>query len=60
MGGKQMEGDNAERRKLARAAREAGRRPSEVGVTLGASKRRQGAASGMTRQQRLDRYAHPS
>jgi len=38
MSGKQMEGDNQRRRALARQAREQGRRPSEVGVTLGADK----------------------
>ena len=54
MGGKQMEGDNAERRKLARAAREAGKAPSEVGATLGASKQRQKASGDMTHQQRVD------
>jgi hypothetical protein len=54
MGGKQMEGDNAERRRLARAARDAGMRPSEIDATLGASKQRQRAASGMTHQQRID------
>ncbi|MBO4208806.1 DUF2267 domain-containing protein [Micromonospora echinofusca] len=35
---KQMEGDNKRRRALARQARERGRRPSETGATLGASK----------------------
>lgn len=39
--GKQMEGDNTERRKRAAAARDAGRTPSEEGVTEGASKQRQ-------------------
>jgi hypothetical protein len=43
--GKQMEGDNTERRKFARAARDVGKRPSEVGATLGASNERQKAAS---------------
>jgi hypothetical protein len=38
MSGKQMEGDNQRRRTLARQTRERGRRPSETGVTLGASK----------------------
>jgi hypothetical protein len=52
--GKQMEGDNTERRKLAKAARDVGKKPSAVGATLGASKQRQQAASGMTHQQRLD------
>jgi hypothetical protein len=43
--GEHMEGDITERRKLARDARDAGARPSEVGATLGASKQRQRAAS---------------
>jgi hypothetical protein len=51
---KQMEGDNTERRKLAKAARDAGKKPSEVGATLGASKQRNTASSDMTHQQRLD------
>jgi pterin-4a-carbinolamine dehydratase len=38
MSDKQMEGDNERRRALAREARERGLRPSEAGVTLGASK----------------------
>jgi hypothetical protein len=54
MGGKQMEGDNTERRKLAKEARDAGKKPSEVGATLGASKQRNEADAGMTHQQRLD------
>jgi|GEM_PF-3123105 Pterin-4a-carbinolamine dehydratase len=36
--GRQMEGDNQRRRALARQARRRGRRPSEVGATLGADK----------------------
>ncbi|MBW3608098.1 MAG: hypothetical protein KY463_07040 [Actinobacteria bacterium] len=36
--GKQMEGDNKQRRKAAREAREAGDSPSEHGQTTGASK----------------------
>ena len=38
--GKQMEGDNKQRRKAAREAREAGDLPSEHGATTGASKQR--------------------
>ncbi len=38
--GKQMEGDNRERRKRAREARDDGRQASEDKVTLGASKQR--------------------
>jgi hypothetical protein len=38
--GKQMEGDNRERRRKAREAREEGKRPSEVGATTSASQQR--------------------
>jgi hypothetical protein len=41
MGGKQMEGDNRERRKKASEAREQGKAPSEEGATQGASKQRE-------------------
>ena len=54
MGGKQMEGDNNERRKLAKDARDADRKPSEVGATLGASKQLNKSSRKMTHQQRLD------
>lgn len=54
MGGKQMEGDNTERRKLAKAARDSDKKPSEVGATLGASKQRNEADADMTHQQRID------
>jgi len=43
MSGKQMEGDNEQRRTRARRARERGHTPSEEGVTLGASKQREHA-----------------
>ena len=36
--GKQMEGDNRQRRKKAKEAKEEGQSASEAGVTLGASK----------------------
>jgi hypothetical protein len=39
--GKQMEGDNRQRRKLARAARLRGKLPSALGETTGASKQRE-------------------
>jgi hypothetical protein len=52
--GKQMEGDNRERRRLAKAAREEGKKPSEVGATLGASKQRAEADDDMSHQQRID------
>lgn len=54
MAGKQMEGDNVERRGLARAARRRGKKPSAVGATLGASKQRNRAQPGMTHQERID------
>ncbi len=40
MVGKQMEGDNRQRRSKGRLARKRGRLPSEEGVTTGASKQR--------------------
>jgi pterin-4a-carbinolamine dehydratase/uncharacterized protein (DUF2267 family) len=41
MSGKQMEGNNEQRRTRARRAREQAQAPSEAGVTLGASKQRE-------------------
>jgi hypothetical protein len=52
--GKQMEGDNAHRRKLAREAREEGKKPSESGATLGASKQTAKADASMSHQKRID------
>lgn len=52
--GKQMEGDNRERRKHAREAREEGKSASEIGATLGASKQRAEADAGMSHQEKLD------
>jgi hypothetical protein len=52
--GKQMEGDNRERRNKAKQARREGKTPSEVGATLGASKQRNEAEENMTHQERLD------
>jgi D-alanine-D-alanine ligase-like ATP-grasp enzyme len=54
MSGKQMEGDNKERRKMAKEARDEGSRPSEVGATLGASKQRTKADADATHQEKLD------
>lgn len=51
--GKQMEGDNRQRRKAAREAREAGDRPSEHGATTGASKQRAHAAGDGDHDERL-------
>ncbi len=52
--GKQMEGDNQERRKMAKEARDAGKQPSEIGATQGASKQRAEASAKKTHQQKID------
>lgn len=54
MGGKQMEGDNEARRAKAKEARDAGKQPSEVGATQGASKQRNEAQPDMSHQERID------
>lgn len=54
MGNKEMEGNSRQRRAAARAARKAGKRPSEEGVTLGSSKQRVKAAENLTQQERVD------
>ncbi len=52
--GKQMEGDNRERRKKAKEAREAGKSASEVGASLSSSQQRTEADKKMTHQEKLD------
>ncbi len=54
MGGKKMEGSEEQKRQAARAAREAGKDPSEVGATTGSSKQRQESARRHTHQQKVD------
>jgi hypothetical protein len=55
MGGhRSMEGDETQRRKAAREARAQGKRPSEVGATLGASKQTKQANSNASHQERLE------
>ena len=54
MGGKQMEGDNRERRSKAKEARDQGKRPSELSSTLGSSKQREEAAPNDDHGERLD------
>ena len=54
MGGRKMEGDEAQKQAAAREAREQGKRPSEMGATTGASKQHADAKPGMSHQQRLD------
>ena len=51
---RKMEGNEEQRRKMARKARQQGKRPSEVGATLGASKQRTEASKGMSHQEKLD------
>jgi hypothetical protein len=51
---RQMEGDSEERRRKAREARRQGKRPSEMGATLGASKQRKEAKRSASHQERLD------
>lgn len=54
MAGKQMEGDNRQRRAAAREAREQGRSASEIGGSSGASQQRSKADADMTHQEKLD------
>jgi hypothetical protein len=49
-----MEGDNQQRRRAAQEARRKGLRPSEVGVTLGASKQREETKRSASHQERID------
>jgi hypothetical protein len=54
MAGKQMEGDNRQRRKAAREARSLDKEASEVGASSGSSKQRTEADEKATHQERLD------
>jgi hypothetical protein len=49
-----MEGDNEQRRRAARDARTQGKRPSEVGATLGASKQRKDAPKKASHQESME------
>ena len=49
-----MDGDNEQRRAAAREARNEGKRPSEVGKTLGASKQLKSAKQGASHQEKMD------
>ena len=49
-----LEGDNEQRRAAAREAREQGKRPSEVGATLGASKQLKSAPNDASHQEKMD------
>ena len=52
--GKQMEGDNRERRENAKEARKQGKSASEVGASQSASQQRTEADNNMTHQQKID------
>jgi hypothetical protein len=52
-----IEGDNEQRRRAARDARASGKRPSEVGATLGASKQRKATERSASHQERVDTKA---
>jgi hypothetical protein len=54
MSGKQMEGDNKQRRKAAKEARDAGKSASEIGASSGASKQRAKADGDATHQEKID------
>jgi hypothetical protein len=54
MAGKQMEGDNKQRRAAAKKARDEGKSASEIGASTGASQQRSKADSKMTHQEKLD------
>jgi len=51
---RQMEGDANQRRQAARDARAAGKRPSEMQATLGASKQRKEAKGNASHSERLE------
>lgn len=54
MAGKQMSGDNTERRKHAKKARDEGKSASETGASFGANKQLSSAPDGATHQERID------
>lgn len=54
MSGKQMEGNEEQKRQAAREAREEGRSASEAGVSSGASGQRQQADGNDSHQERID------
>src|SRR3954467_6844676 len=57
-----MEGDNEQRRAAARDAKAHGKKPSEVGATLGASKQLKSVKRSASHQERIDtkRQGKPS
>ena len=53
-GHRKMEGDENQRRRAASKARSEGKRPSEVGATLGASKQMKAAKNDASHQEKMD------
>jgi hypothetical protein len=51
---RELEGDNEQRRAAAKKARDAGKRPSEVSATLGASKQRKEAKRSASHSERVE------
>ncbi len=51
---RQTEGDNRQRRRAAKAAKEEGLSPSEAGVTTGASKQRHHVKSGASHEEHVE------
>jgi hypothetical protein len=54
MSGKQMEGDNRERRRKAKEARDEGRLPSEDAATTGSSKQREHLAEDVGHREKIE------
>ena len=54
---RKMEGDENQRRQVAREARAEGKRPSEKGATLGASKQRKEAKRNASHADRIEQLA---
>lgn len=54
MSGKQMEGSEEQKQAAAKEAREAGKKPSAVGATTGASQQPTEASGNMSHQEKID------
>jgi hypothetical protein len=54
MAGKQMEGDNRERRKKAKEARDRGQKPSEEAATTGSSQQREHVGDDVSHREKIE------
>lgn len=54
MSGKQMEGDNRERRKKAKEARDEGKKPSEEAATTGSSQQREHVGDEVDHREKIE------